>query len=106
MTKQGLPGHQILDRPIEFDTTSSRSNLAFINWVADYLEGFDIRSNRTFNDDKSKANLFASLGPDAGGGAILSGHTDVLPVDGQSWNSDPFTLTERSGSSMVAVRRI
>jgi acetylornithine deacetylase len=86
---------EMLARLIAFDTTSARSNLALIDFVRDYLAGYGIESRLTFDDSKTKANLYASLGPAGPGGVVLSGHTDVVPVAGQPWQSDPFSLTER-----------
>ena len=89
---------EILRRLIAFDTVSANTNLALIDWVADYLKGYGIATSLTFNDARDKANLFATIGPaDAGGGVILSGHTDVVPVVGQPWDTDPFALVERDG---------
>ena len=85
----------ILDRLVGFDTVSAKSNLALIEWVADYLDGYGIESSLTRSPDRSKANLFATIGPDDRGGVILSGHTDVVPVAGQAWDSDPFRLAAR-----------
>src|SRR5690606_27204446 len=82
---------------VGFDTTSRNSNLGLIGWVADFLQGQGARLRFTRNDDGTKANLLASLGPDRADGIVLSGHTDVVPVDGQAWQSDPFVLTEREG---------
>jgi acetylornithine deacetylase len=87
----------ILATLVGFDTTSRNSNLALIEWVETYLAGHGVASRRLSNADGSKANLMARIGPDAPGGVILSGHTDVVPVDGQPWTSEPFTLTERDG---------
>jgi acetylornithine deacetylase len=88
------PAIEILDRLVGFDTTSARSNLELIDWVADYLGQYGIASTRSSAFD-GKANLFATIGPADSGGVILSGHTDVVPVAGQEWHSDPFRLTER-----------
>src|SRR5205085_1716822 len=90
---------EILDRLVAFDTTSSRSNLELIGWVADYLERHGIASTRS-SAGEGKANLYATIGPPVSqktgrGGVLLSGHTDVVPVAGQAWTSDPFHLTER-----------
>jgi acetylornithine deacetylase len=85
----------ILERLVAFDTISAKSNLALIDWVADYLDGYGIRSVLTRNADGTKANLFATIGPVDRGGIILSGHTDVVPVEGQAWHSDPFRLETR-----------
>ncbi len=87
----------ILTRLIAFDTTSRNSNLELIAWVEDFLNQRGIASRRVANADGTKANLFASIGPDVAGGVVLSGHTDVVPVDGQPWNSDPWVLSERGG---------
>lgn len=84
----------ILDRLVGFDTTSSRSNLELIRYVQHLLSGNGIESRLHWNDDHVMANLVATAGRSAGGdrGVIWSGHTDVVPVDGQSWTSDPFKL--------------
>jgi acetylornithine deacetylase len=87
----------ILERLVAFDTTSHLSNLALIEWVERYLEGFGVPSRRVPSTRGDKANLLASVGPDAEGGVVLSGHTDVVPVTGQAWTSDPFALTLRDG---------
>ena len=82
---------------VAFDTTSRDSNLALIEWVRHYLEGHGVASTLTFDDDRRKANLFATLtardGNATHGGIVLSGHTDVVPVDGQPWDTDPFAVT-------------
>ena len=88
---------QILDTLIGFDTTSRNSNLALIEWVEAYLARHGVESQRVPNDDGRKANLFATCGPKVEGGVILSGHTDVVPVDGQDWSSDPWTVREADG---------
>lgn len=88
---------ELLRTLVAFDTTSHRSNLDLIRWVADYLRAHGIDARLVHSDDGTKANLLASIGPHVAGGIVLSGHTDVVPVDGQDWHSDPFTLTERDG---------
>ncbi|MBS0470867.1 MAG: acetylornithine deacetylase [Proteobacteria bacterium] len=75
---------------IGFDTTSRGSNLALIDFAQELLEKAGARCRRTFDPTGQKANLFASFGPEGDGGYVLSGHTDVVPVDGQEWSSDPF----------------
>jgi acetylornithine deacetylase len=87
----------ILERLVAFDTTSHLSNLALIAWVERYLSGHGIEARRIASADQAKANLLASVGPAAEGGVVLSGHTDVVPVTGQAWTSEPFELTERRG---------
>ncbi|MDM0025300.1 acetylornithine deacetylase [Variovorax saccharolyticus] len=88
---------EILRTLVAFDTTSCRSNLDLIRWVAAYLDGHGIQARLSHSDDGAKANLLATIGPDAAGGIVLSGHTDVVPVADQDWDSDPFTLVERDG---------
>ena len=87
----------MIERLIAFDTTSRNSNLELIHYVRDYLKDLGVDSHLTFDDDKQKANLYATLGPTDRGGIALSGHTDVVPVDGQDWSSDPFEAVERDG---------
>lgn len=81
-----------LDRLVGFDTVSARSNLALIDWAADELGAAGARLRRTFDGSGEKANLLASFGPQTDGGIVLSGHTDVVPTEGQQWSSDPFRL--------------
>ncbi len=87
----------ILTRLVAFPTVSRDSNVPLIDWAEEYLEQYGARCRRTLNAEGTKANLFAAVGPDAPGGVVLSGHTDVVPVDGQDWHTDPFELTERDG---------
>ena len=87
----------LLARLVAFDTTSRESNLQLIEFVRDYLAEFDVPCQLIFNAERSKANLYATLGDDDRPGIVLSGHTDVVPVDGQPWTLPPFTLSERDG---------
>ncbi len=82
---------------IAFDTTSRDSNLALIDYAQSLLEKAGARCRRSYNQEGDKANLFATIGPDGDGGFVLSGHTDVVPVDGQDWSSDPFKPQVRDG---------
>lgn len=88
---------ELLARLVSFDTTSHKTNLPLIRFVEDYLAQHGLASTLIFNGERDKANLFATIGPQDGGGIGLSGHTDVVPVTGQSWNTDPFRLSERDG---------
>jgi acetylornithine deacetylase len=92
-----LTPRDILDRLVAFPTVSRDSNLALIDWVEDWLDGWGVAAHRVWNDDRTKASLYAHVGPDVAGGVVLSGHSDVVPVDGQTWTSDPWTVTERDG---------
>jgi acetylornithine deacetylase len=87
----------MLDRLVSFPTVSRDSNLDLIAFVESYLAGHGIDSHRVPSPCGQKANLFALVGPPERGGVVLSGHTDVVPVDGQAWSSDPWTVTERNG---------
>ncbi|MBX7531944.1 acetylornithine deacetylase [Qipengyuania sp. 1XM1-15A] len=87
----------ILETLVAFDTTSARSNLALIEWVEAYLGEHGVISNRVPNEGGDKANLFATCGPVVEGGVILSGHSDVVPVEGQDWSSDPWIVRESGG---------
>jgi acetylornithine deacetylase len=84
-------------RLVAIDTTSRNSNLALIDLAEEILDGAGARCRRTFDAEGRKANLFATLGPELPGGYVLSGHTDVVPVDGQEWASDPFAPEIRDG---------
>ena len=97
-----MPGvtHDKLDllaRLIGYDSVSARPNLAFIEFIADYLSGFGIEAKVLKNESGDKANLLATIGPPAAGGLMLAGHTDVVPVEGQDWATDPFTAAHRDG---------
>ncbi|PXW72065.1 acetylornithine deacetylase [Loktanella sp. PT4BL] len=87
----------ILQHLIGFPTISADSNLAMISWMAEHMERQGARVFLDHDDTGSKANLFATLGPDARGGILLSGHTDVVPVADQDWATDPFALHEGDG---------
>ena len=88
---------EMLARLVSFNTESQRSNLELIHFCRDYLASLGVESPLAFNAEGDKANLYATIGPKVEGGVILSGHTDVVPVAGQDWSSDPWTLTERDG---------
>ncbi len=81
---------EILEALVGFDTTSRNSNLAAVAWIEDYLDRFGVAHERIVDQTGAKANLWATIGPARTPGYILSGHTDVVPVDGQTWSNDPF----------------
>ncbi|MGI9481713.1 MAG: acetylornithine deacetylase [Hyphomicrobiales bacterium] len=97
MTGKHIPAREMMEKLISFDTTSSLSNMELISFVRDYLAGWGIESLLVPNEDGSKANLYATIGAQDEGGIVLSGHTDVVPVEGQAWSSNPFALVERGG---------
>lgn len=87
----------LMRRLVAFPTVSRDSNLALVDWVEAYLEGHGIACHRHYDATGEKAALFAHVGPWEAGAVVLSGHTDVVPVDGQPWTDDPWTVTERDG---------
>lgn len=92
-----LSSRALLERLIAFPTVSRDSNLEMIDFIRHTLGDLGVRSELFYNADRRKANLFATIGPDRAGGIVLSGHTDVVPVDGQPWTVEPFRLSEREG---------
>jgi acetylornithine deacetylase len=94
---QRLTSREILDRLVGFPTVSRDSNLALVDWLEGYLSAHGIRCFRHWNEDRRKAALIAHAGPWEAGAVVLSGHSDVVPVDGQTWTTDPWTVTERNG---------
>jgi len=89
---------ELIEKLVAFDTTSCKSNLELIEFVQSYLDSYGIRSTLVFDQANSKANLYATIGPEDRGGVMLSGHTDVVPVDGQDWVTDPFTVSHKNNA--------
>jgi len=92
-----MTARALLDRLVSFPTISRDSNLALIDFVEDYLRGHGIAPVRVPSPCGNKAALYAHIGPEIDGGVVLSGHTDVVPVEGQDWSTDPFVVTARDG---------
>jgi acetylornithine deacetylase len=92
-----LSPRALLDKLVSFPTVSRDSNLDLVDWVEAYLGTHGIACFRDHDATGRKASLYAHVGPEVTGGVILSGHTDVVPVDGQAWDSDPFTVVEKDG---------
>ncbi len=92
-----LTPRQVLERLMAFPTVSRDSNLALVDWLEGYLTGHGIECHRHWNEDRQKAALMAHAGPRVEGAVVLSGHSDVVPVDGQDWTTDPWTVVERNG---------
>ena len=88
---------ELIKKLVAFDTTSRESNLKLIAFIQEILDGHGIDSTLVHNEEGTKANLYATLGAPDTPGIMLSGHTDVVPVDGQSWDTDPFEVTEKDG---------
>jgi len=88
---------EMIAKLISFDTTSRNSNLELVEFIEGYLGEYGIKATRFPNEAGDKTNLLATIGPNVEGGIILSGHTDVVPVDGQPWVTDPWTVTEMDG---------
>src|SRR5262249_36525669 len=88
---------QMIERLIAFDTVSANSNLRLIDDVRAYLQAHGVPCRVVPDETGTKANLFATIGPDVPGGIALSGHTDVVPVEGQPWSTDPFVATHKDG---------
>jgi acetylornithine deacetylase len=85
----------LIKKLVAFDTTSRESNLELIAYIQDYLDRLGVDSMLVHNEEGTKANLYATLGEQDKAGVMLSGHTDVVPVDGQAWDTDPFEVTEK-----------
>jgi acetylornithine deacetylase len=92
-----VSSRELLERLIGFATVSRDSNLELIAFIRHYLAELGVESELFYNPERTKANLFATIGPRDRGGVVLSGHTDVVPVDGRAWTVEPFRLTERDG---------
>ena len=88
---------KMLEKLISFPTVSSESNLDLIFYVKDYLQNLGVESHLVYNEEGNKANLYVHIGPLIEGGVILSGHTDVVPIEGQDWDADPWTVIEKDG---------
>ena len=88
---------ELLARLVAFDTTSVKTNIPLVRFVQAYLARHGVDSHLVPTADGLKASLFATIGPAGTGGIGLSGHTDVVPVAGQAWDTDPFTVVERDG---------
>jgi len=91
---------QILEKLISFPVLGGDSNLSIIKWIKNYIESFDIEVTLVPNAAGTKASLHCRIGPEVDGGIILSGHTDVVPVEGQEWDTDPFQLTEKEDGNL------
>ncbi len=92
-----LTAKQLMDKLVSFQTVSRDGNLALVDWVQELLAAHNIRWHRMDAPDGINAAIYAHVGPAADGGVLLSGHTDVVPVDGQTWTASPWAVSERDG---------
>lgn len=90
-----MTAQTILEHLVSYDVLSQQNNLALVDWIAEYLKSFGIDVVYVYNETGTQASLHARIGPAVDGGVILSGHTDVVPVEGQAWDTDPFILIEK-----------
>jgi acetylornithine deacetylase len=97
MCLMSLSPREMLARLVAFPSVSTSSNLDIIGFCRDWLNSHGVESHVVMSPEGDKANLYATIGPQVEGGIVLSGHTDVVPVEGQNWSTDPWTLTERNG---------
>jgi len=92
-----MSARDLLEKLVSFPTVSRDSNLELVDWVEGYLNGLGVTCHRDYDETGQKASIYAHIGPEVDGGVILSGHTDVVPVDGQDWETDPFSVVEKNG---------
>jgi acetylornithine deacetylase len=85
----------ILARLVSFDSISAKPTHDIVQYICDYLSDHGVEAELSYDEDGNRANVFATIGPQMSGGVILNGHTDVVPVQGQNWSTDPFTLTRK-----------
>lgn len=93
---------EILSKLVSFPVLGGESNLSIIHWIQDYIEAFGVKTVLVPNEEGTKASLHCRIGPAVDGGVILSGHTDVVPVEGQDWSTDPFVLTDIGDDKLYA----
>ncbi|MEP2236998.1 MAG: acetylornithine deacetylase [Maribacter sp.] len=90
----------ILEKLVAFPVLGGESNLSIIHWIKDYIESHGVETKLVPNEEGTKASLHCRIGPAVDGGVILSGHTDVVPVEGQEWTTDPFVLTDKGDGKL------
>ncbi len=91
---------QLLEKLVSFDVLGGQNNMSIITFIKDYIESFGVETTLLPNKEGTKASLHCAIGPDVDGGVILSGHTDVVPVKGQNWTTDPFVLTDKGDGKL------
>ena len=93
---------EILSKLVSFPVFGGESNISIANWIQEYLESHGVEVHRFYNDEKTKASLICRIGPAIDGGIILSGHMDVVPVEGQDWHTNPFELVDKADGNLYA----
>lgn len=91
---------EILRKLVSFPVLGGESNLTIIHWIKEYVESYGVEANLLFNEERNKASLHCRIGPEVDDGVILSGHTDVVPVEGQEWHTDPFKLIDKGDGKL------
>lgn len=91
---------EILSKLVSFPILGGESNLSILHWIKEYVESYDIKTYLVPNEEGNKASFHCRIGPPVDGGVILSGHMDVVPVEGQEWTSDPFVLTDKGDGKL------
>lgn len=91
---------ELLAKLVSFPVLGGQSNMSILNWIKEYLESYGVQVNLVPNEEGNKASLHCRIGPEVDGGVILSGHMDVVPVEGQEWNTDPFILTDKGDGKL------
>ncbi len=97
-----MSAEEILSKLVSFPVLGGESNTSIINWIKDYVESFGVETTLVPNAEGNKASLHCRIGPAVDGGVILSGHTDVVPVEGQDWTSEPFDLIDKGDGKLYA----
>ena len=87
-----MTAKEILAKLVSFGVLSKQNNISLVDWISEYIAQFGIETVYVYNEEKTQASLHCRVGPAVDGGIILSGHTDVVPVKGQPWNTNPFEL--------------
>ena len=91
---------QILTKLVSFPILGGQSNITILKWIKEYLESYDVEVNLVTNKNENKSSIHCRIGPPIDDGVILSGHMDVVPVEGQKWSSDPFVLTDKGDGNL------
>lgn len=91
---------KILEKLVAFPVLGGESNLEIITWIKEYIESYGVSAHLLYNDEKTKASLYCRIGPSTNDGVILSGHTDVVPVEGQDWDTNPFELIDKGDGKL------